>query len=371
MGWLVRDIGIDLGTVNTLICVGDKIVVDEPSVVAIDRYTKEVLAVGRKAASMVGRTPENIVAVRPLRDGVIADFKLTQAMLGNLVDRVVRRRRFWRPRMVVGVPSGATTVERRAVVEAARNAGAREVFLIEEPLAAAIGAGLSIHAPEGAMVVDIGGGTSDAVVVALGGIVAGKSVRLGGTTMDDAITSYVRYHRGVMLGEHTAERIKIEIGTAIAGAGGNKGKGDGHDTDGFVSFSSVGSSSIGSDGPRAAIDVHGRRLVSGLPTKLTITADEVATALADCVHGIVGLIKEVLEKTPPELAADLVHTGVYLTGGGSLLRGLDRVIARETGLPVRLAEEPLLSVVRGTAMSLRELQTLRRSSNGLLKGKAS
>lgn len=354
MGWLVRDIGIDLGTVNTLICIGDKIVVDEPSVVAIDRNTKEVLAVGAKAASMVGRTPEEIVAVRPLRDGVIADFKLTQAMLENLVDRVIRRRRFWRPRMVVGVPSGATTVERRAVVEAAKNAGAREVFLIEEPLAAAIGAGLSIHEPEGAMVVDIGGGTSDAVVVALGGIVAGKSVRLGGTTMDEAIASYVRYHHGVMLGELTAERIKIEIGTAAAGEG--SGERGGSDRPGEVPTS---------------IDIHGRHLVSGLPTKLTVTSDEVAAALADVVHGIVGLVKEVLEKTPPELAADLVHTGIYLTGGGSLLRGLDRVIAEETGLPVRLAEEPLLSVVRGTARSLRELEVLRRSSNGLLDGKAS
>lgn len=366
MGWLVRDIGIDLGTVNTLICVGDRIMVNEPSVVAVDRNTKEVLAVGAKAASMVGRTPEDIVAVRPLRDGVIADFKLTQAMLENLVDRVIRRRRFWRPRMVVGVPSGATTVERRAVIEAAKNAGAREVFLIEEPLAAAIGAGLSINEPQGAMVVDIGGGTSDAVVVALGGIVAGKSVRLGGTTMDDAIASYVRYRHGVMLGEHTAERIKIEIGTAVVGGAADDGSDDGSgegsgDEDGVVDGSAA----------RRSIEIHGRHLVSGLPTKLTVTSDEVAAALADCVHGIVGLIKEVLEKTPPELAADLVHTGIYLTGGGSLLRGLDRVIAKETGLPVRLADDPLLSVVRGTALALRELHALRRGSNGILDGKAS
>lgn len=326
-----RDMGIDLGTANTLVHVkGRGIVLREPSVVAIQRDTGTVLAVGEEAKQMIGRTPGNITAIRPMKDGVIADFDVTQSMLKYFIDKAMGKRSFVRPRVVVAVPSGVTEVEKRAVMDATTQAGAREAYLIEEPMAAAIGAGLPVHEPTGNMVVDIGGGTTEVAVISLGGIVTSRSIRVGGDEMDEAIVQYVKRTYNLMIGERTAEEIKIAIGSALLLEG------------------------------VAEMDIRGRDLVSGLPKTLTITAEEVQKALAEPVASIIEAVKVTLEKTPPELAADIMDRGIVMTGGGSLLRGLDKLLNQETGMPVHLAEEPLSCVALGTGKALESIDVLKR-----------
>ena len=320
-----KDIGIDLGTANTLVYVkGKGIVMREPSVVAVDVRTDEVLAVGQAAKDMIGRTPGSIIAVRPLKDGVIADFDVTAAMLKHFIKSVVRGSFFSRPRIVICIPSGVTEVERRAVEDAARQAGSNAVELIEEPMAAAIGAGLPVDDPTGSMVVDIGGGTAEVAVISLGDIVAAVSVRMAGDKFDDAIVNYVKKKYNLLIGERTAEEIKIAIGSAYPV---EEVKG-------------------------AFREIKGRNLVDGLPKNVTVHAEEVREALADCILTIVEAVKSTLEKTPPELAADIIDHGITLTGGGALLRGLDRLIAQETGMPVQVAESPLDCVAEGTGRRL-------------------
>ncbi len=326
-----RDIGIDLGTANTKVYVrGKGVVLQEPSVVAIQVDSRRVMAVGSEAKRMIGRTPGNVVAVRPMKDGVIADFDVTMLMLRHFIQKVSRGWTIFRPRVVVCVPSGCTEVERRAVIEASLQAGAREVYVIEEPMAAAIGAGLPVSEPTGSMVVDIGGGTSDAAVVSLGGMVCHRSIRVGGDEMDEAIIAYAKRHYNILLGERTAEEVKIAIGSAYPGE------------------EEVGS-----------IEVRGRDLITGLPRNLTLGASEVREALEEPVSQILEAIRVTLERTPPELAADIMDRGIVLTGGGSLLRGLDRRIADDTGMPVIVAEEPLLCVVKGTGKMLESLDRYR------------
>ncbi|HHW08902.1 MAG TPA: rod shape-determining protein [Firmicutes bacterium] len=317
-----RDMGIDLGTANTLVFVkGRGIVVHEPSVVAIDSQTKEVLAVGDEAKRMVGRTPGNIIAVRPLKDGVIADFDVTERMLRHFINRAIKRRGFLRPRVLVGVPSGVTEVERRAVIDATLSAGAKDARLIDEPMAAAIGAGLPVHEPTGNMIVDVGGGTTEVAVISLGGIVAHRSIRIAGDEMDDCIVQHVRRTYNLLIGERTAEDIKKVIGTAGTPEG-------------------------------LTYEARGRDLVTGLPKTVTITDKEIHDALAEPVSAIVESVRMTLERTPPELAADIMDRGIFLAGGGSLLRGLDRLLSEETGMPVHMAEDPLGAVALGTGMAL-------------------
>lgn len=328
---LSRDMGIDLGTANTLVHVkGKGIVLKEPSVVAIQRDTGEVLAVGEEAKQMIGRTPGNIVAIRPLKDGVIADFDITQAMLKYFIRRSIDTKSFIRPRVVVGVPSGVTEVEKRAVIDATIQAGAREAYLIEEPMAAAIGAGLPVHEPTGNMVVDIGGGTTEVAVISLGGIVTSRSIRIGGDEMDEAIVQYIKRTYNMMIGERTAEEVKVTIGAAIM-----------PDID-------------------ESMDIRGRDLVTGLPKTLTIKAREVQQALSEPVSGIIEAVKVTLEKTPPELAADVMDRGIVMTGGGSLLRGMDKLLSKETGMPVHIADDALDCVGMGTGMALESIDLLKR-----------
>lgn len=330
-GSLSRDMGIDLGTANTLVHVkGKGIVLREPSVVAIQRDTGEVLAVGEEAKQMIGRTPGNIVAIRPLKDGVIADFDVTQAMLKYFIRRSLDTKSFIRPRVVVGVPSGVTEVEKRAVIDATIQAGAREAYLIEEPMAAAIGAGLPVHEPTGNMVVDIGGGTTEVAVISLGGIVTSRSIRIGGDEMDEAIVQYVKRTYNMMIGERTAEEVKMSIGAAIV------------------------------PDVEESMDIRGRDLVTGLPKTLTIRAREVQQALSEPVSGIIEAVKVTLEKTPPELASDIMDRGIVMTGGGSLLRGLDRLLSKETGMPVHIAEDALDCVGTGTGKALESIDLLKR-----------
>ena len=331
MGSLSRDMGIDLGTANTLVHVkGRGIVLNEPSVVAIQRDTGEVLAVGEEAKMMIGRTPGNIMAIRPLKDGVIADFDVTQAMLKYFIRKAVSSQSFFRPRVIVGVPSGVTEVEKRAVIDATIQAGARDAYLIEEPMAAAIGAGLPVYEPTGNMVVDIGGGTTEVAVISLGGIVTSRSIRIGGDEMDEAIVQYVKRTYNLLIGERTAEEIKITIGFAITPP------------------------------PDLTMDIRGRDLVSGLPKTLTIKAQEVQRALSEPVAGILEAVKVTLEKTPPELASDIMDRGIVMTGGGSLLRGLDALLSKETGMPVHIAEDPLFCVAIGTGKALENIDLLKR-----------
>ncbi len=327
-----KDLGIDLGTANMLVHVrGKGILIREPSVVAIrNDSNKEVLAVGEEAKRMIGRTPGNIVAIRPMRDGVIADFDITQEMLKYFIKKASAKRISVRPRVVVCVPSGVTEVEKRAVEEATKQAGAREAYLIEEPMAAAIGAGLPVHEPTGSMIVDVGGGTSEVAIISLGGIVTSKSLRVGGNKLDDAIVSYIKKEYNLMIGERTAEEIKINIGSAFP-----KDK-------------------------EESMDVRGRDLVTGLPKTLRITSTEILEALKESVNNIVEAIKLTLEKTPPELAADIMDKGIMITGGGALLSGLNKLIRSETGMPVNIAEDPLDCVVLGTGKVLEELETLKR-----------
>lgn len=318
-----KDIGIDLGTANTLVFMkGKGIIMREPSVVAVDIRTDTVLAVGANAKQMIGRTPGSIVAIRPLKDGVIADFDITSTMLKHFIKKAVKSNIFSKPRVVVCIPSGVTEVERRAVEDAARQAGAGTVELIEEPMAAAIGANLPVAEPTGSMVVDIGGGTSEVAVISLGDIVAACSVRVAGDKFDEAIIYYVKKKYNLLIGERTAETIKIEIGSAYP-----------YEDEG-------------------EIEIKGRNLLDGLPKNVTITSQEVREALSDPVNTIVDAIKNTLENTPPELSADIIDHGITLTGGGALLRGLDCLISTETNMPVNVAENPLDCVVDGTGKSL-------------------
>lgn len=329
------DLGIDLGTSTSLVYVkGRGIVLCEPSVVAISRETNQVLAVGEEARMMLGRTPGNIVAIRPMRDGVIADYTITKAMLKHFIHRACGRRRLFKPQVVVCVPSGATSVERRAVVEAALEAGARRAFPIEEPMAAAIGAGLPIAGPQGNMVVDIGGGTTDIAIISLGGIVISDSVRVGGIRMDEAIMQYIRREHNLLIGERTAEEVKIRIGSAYPLE------------------------------PEMQMEVKGRDLVTGLPRTITVTSEEIRRALQEPVRAIVDKVKDVLEQTPPELAADIVERGIVLTGGGALLRGIDRLLQEETGIPVHVAEDPISCVAIGAGRALEEIEALKRALAG-------
>ena len=334
LGFFSNDIGIDLGTANTLVFVKDHgIVLREPSVVAVQAGTNKVLAVGDEAKRMLGRTPGNIVAIRPLKDGVIADFEVTEAMLRHFISKVHNRRRMVRPRVVIAVPSGITEVEKRAVKDSATHAGAREVYLIEEPMAAAIGVGLPVQDAAGNMVIDIGGGTTEVALISLSGIVFSRSVRVAGDELDEAIAQYMKRAYNLMIGERTAEEIKIKIGSAYKLE------------------------------KEVSMGVKGRDLVAGLPKTITITSQEVREALMEPISTIVDSVRITLERCPPELSADLVDRGLVLAGGGALLRGLDRLLAEETGLPVHVAEDPLSAVAEGTGKALQELNLLRRVSS--------
>ncbi|HBM79455.1 MAG: rod shape-determining protein [Clostridiales bacterium] len=327
---LVKDMGIDLGTANTLIYVkGKGIVLREPSVVAVrNDASKMPLAVGDDAKQMIGRTPGNIVAIRPLKDGVIADFDITQTMMKYFIRKAFSKGTFTRPRIVVCYPSGVTQVERNAIEEATYQAGAKHVYLLPEPMAAAIGAGLPVEEPTGSMVVDIGGGTTDVAVISLGGIVTSKALRIAGDEMDQAIVSYIKRQYSLMIGERTAEEIKIEIGSAF-------------ETD-----------------AEKTKEIRGRDLVTGLPKLLVITSSEIREALSEPVNAIIDAIKSTLEKTPPELAADIMDKGIMLTGGGALLNGLDKLINKETQMPVNIAEEPLDCVAIGAGKALENIDRL-------------
>ncbi len=326
-GRFSRDMGIDLGTANTLVHVqGRGILLREPSVVAINKQTNTVLQVGEEAKRMIGRTPSSIVAIRPLKDGVIADFEQTEKMLRYFIEKVHRRKGFVHPMVVVGIPSGITEVERMAVVEAAKKAGAKEAFLIEEPMAAAIGAGLPVREPLGSMIVDIGGGTSEVAVISLGNMAAARSIRTAGDEIDEAIITYVRQTFNLFIGDRTAEECKITIGSA------------------FPLEQEV------------TMELRGRDLLSGLPRSSTITSVQVREAIAEPINAIVETVKETLEDTPPELAADIMDRGIVLAGGGALLRGLDRLISKETGMPVHIAPDPLSCVVIGTGKYLEVVQ---------------
>ena len=332
-GMLSADMAIDLGTANTLVYVkGRGIVLDEPSVVAMAQVKgrDQALAVGDEAKLMLGRTPGNIQAIRPLRDGVIADFEVAEEMIKHFIRKVHNRRSFFSPQMIICVPSGATAVERRAIRESAERAGARSVFLIEEPMAAAIGAGLPVTEPTGSMVVDVGGGTTEVAVLSLGGIVYSQSVRVGGDKMDEAIIGYIRRNHNLLIGEGSAERIKLQIGSACAPA-----EGDG-----------------------AVMEVKGRDLMDGVPRELAISERQIAEGMAEPIGAIIEAIKVALEHTAPELAADIVDKGIVLTGGGALLGNLDFVLRHATGLPVSIADDPLLCVAMGTGRCLEEMKTL-------------
>jgi len=325
------DLAIDLGTANTLVFASGKgIVVNEPSIVAINKVTGEVEAVGREAKEMLGRTPGNIVAIRPLKDGVIADFKMTEKMLNYFIQRAHNRKMFVHPRIVIGVPSEITQVEKRAVQDSAFRAKASEVFLVEQAMMAAIGAGLPITEPYGSMIVDIGGGTTDIAVISLSGIVYSRSVRVAGNEMDEAITAYLKRKYNLLVGERTAEQIKMVVGSAYP-----------------------------LDKP-LTMEIKGRHLLEGIPKTITIDDSEIRDALAECVATILNAIRVALERTPPEQSADISDRGIVLTGGGALLKNLDKRIREETGLPVSIAEDPLASVVLGTGRMLVDFKLLRR-----------
>ena len=329
-----KDMGIDLGTANTLVYIkGREIVAREPSVVAIRKDTRQVLAVGEEAKKMIGRTPGNIVAIRPLKDGVIADFDVTQNMLKYFIRKAYKKKTFLQPRVVVCIPSGVTEVEKKAVEDAAKQAGARDAYLIEEPMAAAIGAGLPVHEATGSLIVDIGGGTTEVAVISLGGIVTSRSIRVGGDELDDSIVNYVKREYNLMIGERTAEEIKIEIGSAD------------------------------NEGENKVMDIRGRDLVSGLPKTKQVSGKEIHEAMKEPISHIVDAIKSTLEKTPPELSSDIMEQGIMITGGGALLEGIDTIIRKETGMPVKIAESPLDCVAIGTGIALDSIDVLKRSIN--------
>jgi rod shape-determining protein MreB and related proteins len=331
LGLFSNDIGIDLGTANTLVYVkGQGIVLMEPSVVAVQTGTNNVLAVGEEAKRMLGRTPGSITAIRPLKDGVIADFDITESMLRYFIRKVHNRRALVAPRVVIAVPSGITEVEKRAVKDSAEQAGARLVYLIEEPMAAAIGVGLPVQEPTANMIIDVGGGTTEVAIISLAGIVCSRSVRVGGDEMDEAIAQYLKRNYNLMVGERTAEEIKISIGSAYPLK------------------------------EEMAVEVKGRDLIAGLPKTLRITSEEIREALSESISTIVEAIRITLERCPPELSADLVDRGLIMTGGGALLRGFPKLVSEETGLPVHLAEEPLKTVALGTGKVLDELYFLQK-----------
>ncbi|MBP0454679.1 rod shape-determining protein [Kitasatospora sp. RG8] len=333
LSFIGRDLAIDLGTANTLVYVrGKGIVLNEPSVVAVNTNTGGILAVGSEAKKMIGRTPGNIVAIRPLKDGVIADFEITERMLRYFILKIHRRRYLARPRVVVCVPSGITGVERRAVIEASSQAGARQVHIIEEPMAAAIGAGLPVHEATGNMVVDIGGGTTEVAVISLGGIVTAQSIRVAGDELDNAIVQHIKKEYSLLLGERSAEQIKMSIGSAF----GLEGEKDEH------------------------AEIRGRDLVSGLPKTVVISAAEVREAIDEPVNSIIDAVKTTLDQCPPELAGDVMDRGIVLTGGGALLRGLDERLRRETGMPIHIAENPLDSVALGSGKCVEEFEALQQ-----------
>ena len=325
-----KDIGIDLGTANTLVTLkGKGVILKEPSVVAIDRRSGNILATGYEAKEMLGRTPETIKAVRPLKDGVIADFTATQLMLKNIVSKVCQRYNAGRPRVVVGVPSGITEVEERAVEESVLRAGAKEVYLIEEPMAAAIGANLDVAEPTGNIIVDIGGGTTEVAVISFGGVVISNSLRTAGDELDEDIVNYIKREMGLAIGETTAEEIKIEIGCALPLM------------------------------TEASMEVRGRDLGNGLPRNVIVTSTQMEEAMHDSINEIVEVVKATLEKTPPELASDIVEKGIVLAGGGALIRNLDKLLSQKTEMPVYIAEDPLECVVKGTGKTLEDLERLK------------
>jgi rod shape-determining protein MreB and related proteins len=331
LSFIGRDMAVDLGTANTLVYVrGKGIVLNEPSVVAINTNTGGILAVGAEAKKMIGRTPGNIVAIRPLKDGVIADFDTTERMLRYFIQKVHKRRHLAKPRIVVCVPSGITGVEQRAVKDAGYAAGARKVYIIEEPMAAAIGAGLPVHEPTGNMVVDIGGGTTEVAVISLGGIVTSQSIRTGGDELDHAIITYVKKEYSLMLGERTAEEIKMAIGSAFPSP----------------------------DEPHA--EIRGRDLVSGLPKTIVVSAEEIRKAIEEPVNSIVDAVKTTLDKCPPELSGDIMDRGIVITGGGDLLKGLDERLRHETGMPIHVTDRPLDSVAMGAGKCVEEFEALQQ-----------
>lgn len=327
--FLNQEIAIDLGTANTLIIENDKVVVDEPSIIAKNRLTGEVMAIGKKAMQMHGKTHENIKTIRPLKDGVIADFQVAEEMIRGFIKMInEKKNRFFKPtniRMVICIPSGITEVEKRAVKDSAEHAGAKEVRLIQEPMAAAIGIGIDVEEPQGNMVIDIGGGTSEIAVIALGGIVCDKSIRVAGDEFTQDIEDYMRRQHNILVGERTAERIKIEVGSALTEL----------------------------DNPPPDLAVHGRDLMTGIPKEITVSYSEIAHCLDKSINKIEAAILSALEMTPPELSADIFRTGIYLAGGGSMLRGLDKRISLKTKLPVHVAEDPLRAVARGTSIALK------------------
>lgn len=326
-----RDMAVDLGTANTLVYVrGKGVLVDEPSVVAVHEKTGELVAVGHDAKQMVGRTPEDITVIKPLQDGVIADFEATEQMLRHFIALVHRRRYLAKPRMVICVPSGITAVEQRAVKEAGYQAGARRVYIVEEPMAAAIGAGLPVHRATGNMVVDVGGGTTEVAVISLGGIVTSLSVRTAGDELDRAITSWMKKEHALLLGEATAEEVKVTLGSAFPGV------------------------------EERTAEIRGRDLVSGLPRSVTLSSADVRAAMEEPLHAIVDAVRVTLDQTPPELAGDIMDRGIVLTGGGALLRGLDERLRHETGMPVHVAEEPLTSVALGAGRCVEEFEALQQ-----------
>ncbi|MGL4772067.1 MAG: rod shape-determining protein [Clostridium sp.] len=328
-----KDMGIDLGTANTLVFVkGKGVVLREPSVVAINNVTRKPLAVGAEAKLMIGRTPGNIVAIRPLKDGVIADFDVAQTMLKQLIEKVSSKSAFKSPRIIVCYPSGVTEVEKRAIEEATKLAGARDVVLMEEPMAAAIGAGLPVSEPTGSMIVDIGGGTTEVAIISLGGIVTSKSLRVAGDELDQSIISYIKKEYNLMIGERTAEQVKMEIGSAYKIEGEEE----------------------------RVMEIKGRDMVSGLPKTIEVSEVQIREALKEPVYAIIESIKTTLEKTPPELAADIMEKGIMLAGGGACLRGLDALITRETNMPVHIAESPLDCVVLGAGKALEDFDKISR-----------
>ncbi len=328
----IRKIGIDLGTANTLVFVPTKgVVVNEPSVVAVSSEDNRILAVGNEARDMIGRTPETIIAYRPLKDGVIADYRVTEAMLRYFIDKTAGRIRLVKPEVMVSVPASVTSTERRAVVEAATKAGAKAAYVVKEPVLAAIGASIPINEPAGHMVVDIGGGTADIAVISLGGIVASNSVKVAGNKLDQAIADYIKKHYNLAIGDRTAEDIKIKIGSATP---------------------------LEED---LTLEIKGRDLLTGLPRNITIYSSEITEAIGDPLHEIIQAVKRVLSDTPPELAADIMERGIVMSGGSSLLRNIDRLVYQETGVPAHVAEEPLLCVAKGTGIALEHLEVYKRS----------
>ncbi|KJS80181.1 MAG: rod shape-determining protein MreB [Peptococcaceae bacterium BICA1-8] len=326
-----KDIGIDLGTANTLVFLkGKGIVLEEPSVVAIHAHSGELLAVGDEAKAMIGRTPNNIIAIRPLKDGVIADFNITRMMLKYFISKTLKGMGIVRPRILIGVPLGITQVESRAVIEAAQQAGAKEAYIIEEPIAAAIGAGLRVNEPIGNMIVDIGGGTTEVAIISLGGIVVGKSIRVGGDEMNQSIIRYMKRTYNLEIGDRTAEQAKIHIGYAI------------------------------NPSPSATYVIRGRNLATGLPSSVEVSAQELSEALVEPINSIIEAIRSTLEKTPPEIAADIMETGMMLAGGGALLKNIDLIISKITNMPVLIAEDPLTCVAKGTGKALEKISLLKK-----------